>query len=701
MKQVLKWIGLSLLLLIILTLILAPGIVKRYTQKHSPELIGRSVSMDKLRVYWLQTKVRITDFTLFESDNQKSFVSFDTLVINLKPLRLIRHELNMQQLYLSGLNAFVIQEDSTFNFSDLIEHITNDKPGETTEKDTAGNDSFAYHLYDIELRNARFEYDNRNIEDTLLLRNISFAVPYIGWDQSEKSEAGLHLDLEKEGSLDASININPAEGDFDMNISLQQLGLDGFTKLLSSYTDIGSVDGILNTHLEILGHLDEPERSLIAGQIELVDLSLSDLEEQEFFGAESIRLDMRELDLANTSYTLDSLVVEEPYVYFELKDSTNNLMEIFRLSPADSASADPAATGTEPMDSTGSSPLYYSVGSFIMDQGVIDFSDGTAGEPFDYYLSEIEIHTDSLDSNADRVSIFASMLLNERGKLVAETSFEPLSPANFRLNYTITDFQLDDLNIYSKYYMGFPILYGEMFYRGHTEVRNKELLSDNHLIMDHVELGEKGGGLHDLPLKFALYILKDRNDVIDLEIPVRGRTDDPQVSVGQIVWNTLKNLIIRTAAAPYDFLSGLLGVDPEDIEAIEFPYRDTTLAEGIQEQLDLLVELEQIKPSLEIELIYFNDPEKEAEEIVRSATGMDSIQIQSLDPAATEKLEADSMVVVFNQTRIGNVEQYLLTASDSTQIVISSSDPRDPLNVGSRPRFEMRYSMKDEELKEE
>jgi hypothetical protein len=152
--------------------------------------------------------------------------------------------------------------------------------------------------------------------------------------------------------------------------------------------------------------------------------------------------------------------------------------------------------------------------------------------------------------------------------------------------------------------------------------------------------------------------------------------------------------------APYDFLSDLLGVDPEDIEAIEFQYQDTVLTEGIQKQLDLLVELEQIKPSMEIELIYFNDPDKEAEEVIMSATGRDSIEIRTLDPASPELLEADSMVVAFNQTRISMVEQYLLSASDSTQIVISRSDPRDPLNVGSRPKFEMRYSMKDENLNE-
>jgi hypothetical protein len=105
-----------------------------------------------------------------------------------------------------------------------------------------------------------------------------------------------------------------------------------------------------------------------------------------------------------------------------------------------------------------------------------------------------------------------------------------------------------------------------------------------------------------------------------------------------------------------------------------------------------------MKPSMEIELVYFNDPEREAREIVMAETGGDSIQILTLDQASPEITAADSMVVVFSETRIRQIEQYLHAVSDSTQIMLSRSDPKDPLNVGSRPRFEMRYSMKDEEL---
>jgi hypothetical protein len=698
MKRTWRFILLGILILVLLALLLAPAVAKRYVVKHSPELIGRRMSVDKVRVYYLTGKFRITDLILYEADQQKDFISFDTLVVDLKPFRLLKHELNLQQLYLSGFSASVIQKDSLFNFSDLIDRLSANGSEVPAAADTVQKEAYRYHLYNIALNNARFEYENRNIDDTLLLRDISFAIPYIGWNQNEKSEAGLRLNLEKEGYLEAGIRVNPAIGDFDMNLALRQIDMEGFTKLLSSYAEIGSLRGIFNTRLQIQGNLKEPEKSQLAGNMDLTDLSLTDTGEKEFFGAGSLRFVMKQFDLEKARYLVDSLILEEPRIYFELKDSTNNFYEILHINPADSADAGQEEVVPDSSSTENRSDVYYAIQSFIMKSGIIDFRDYTTGDPFDYHLSEIAIGTDSIDSSSDRATIYATMLLNERGELTAKTEFNPMSPSNFKLDYTITDFRLNDLNIYSRYYMGFPVLYGEMFYKGHTEVMDGALLSDNHLIMDHVELGEKRGGLMDLPLKFALYILKDRNDVIDLEIPVRGRTDDPQVSVGKIVWNTIKNLIVRTATAPYDFLSGLLGVDPSDIESIEFAYGDTLLTEKIEDQIELLLELEAMKPTLEIELIYFNDPEREQQAILMAETGTDSIGVAALEPKVVEQVAADSLTVLYSQVRIRKIDQTLHALRDSTQIVVLQSDLQDPLNVGSLPRFEVRYSMKDEVL---
>lgn len=317
------------------------------------------------------------------------------------------------------------------------------------------------------------------------------------------------------------------------------------------------------------------------------------------------------------------------------------------------------------------------------------------------------------------------MLLNKRGTLVAEVGLNPLNPYDIILDYTIKDFQLSDLNIYSKFYMGFPIVYGDMYYKGHTEIIKNQLKSENKLIIQNAELGDKTGGLYDLPMKFALFLLKDRNGIINLDIPVRGDLNDPTVSIGKIVWNTFKNLIVKVGTAPYDFLAGLISVDPKDIKSIEYNYLDTIFTSERQKQLDLLLELEQKKNGLDIELVYFNDIETEKRQItvneagklftsetgknyrnyekdfidfLKEKTKADSLDIVEASKTIVPATIIDSLSILFAQTRKNSLEKYLHSVNDSTQIRFNLSDSKSPKNVGSLPQFETKYSMSEEQL---
>ena len=317
------------------------------------------------------------------------------------------------------------------------------------------------------------------------------------------------------------------------------------------------------------------------------------------------------------------------------------------------------------------------------------------------------------------------MLLNKRGKLVAEVGFDPANPLDIILDYTITDFQLSDLNIYSRFYVGFPIIYGDMYYKSHTEIISNQLTSENKLIIQNAELGDKSGGLFDLPMKFALFLLKDRNGIINLDIPVRGDLNDPTVSIGKIVWTTFKNLIVKVATAPFDFLAGLISVDPKDIKSIEYNYLDTAFTTERQRQLDLLLELEQKKDGLKIELVYFNDLEKERRQIavdeagklfmdktgkdyrtkeedfidfLKEKTAADSVDIVEASRTLVPVAMLDSLADLYAQSRKSSLDKYLHQVNDSTQIRFLIPDPQSPKNVGSFPQFELKYSMAVESL---
>jgi hypothetical protein len=76
--------------------------------KRSKDLIGRQISLSKLKVNYLTSTIRIIDFNMLEADEEEVFVSFDTLLVNLAPLKLIRKNLVIQQFYLKGLTTHIV-----------------------------------------------------------------------------------------------------------------------------------------------------------------------------------------------------------------------------------------------------------------------------------------------------------------------------------------------------------------------------------------------------------------------------------------------------------------------------------------------------------------------------------------------------------------------------------------------------------------
>lgn len=707
--------------LIVLLLILFPGIAKRYAINHSKELVGRQIEMDKLKLNYFTGMIKITDFKMFEEDKKEVFVSFDTLIVNLEPYQFFTSEFVLERFYLKGLRTNIIQYDSTFNFDDIIAFHTKDT--DTIQTDTTGSEPIHFQLSNIELKNAEFLFDDKTVGKITPLQDLSFFIPYIGWNQEDRSEAGLRFAFKDEGYFESSISVDPIDGDFKAEIAIYHLYLKAFEEYVASFANINAIDGLFNSQISINGNIYEAEKSLLAGSAEVLNFYMEDFQGTKFLGTKKLECVLKELDVFNMSYVFDSISLTKPFAYFEMDTIDNNFNRVFNVGEQEDSVI---VTTKDPVSDSSNVALYYAINHINMKNGVLDYEDNITGTPFAYYLSDIEMAADSILSTSEWVNVYSQMILNNRGTLKADVGFDPANPKDMILDYVITDFQLSDLNIYSRHYMGFPILYGDMYYKSHTEIINNQLKSENKLVINNAELGDKSGGLYSLPIKFALFLLKDRDGVIDLDVPVRGDLDDPSVSVGKIVWKTFKNLIVKVATAPFDFLASAISADPKDLKAIEYAYLDTTLTAERQHQLDLLLELEQKKEGLEIELVYFNDREIEKKQIVvneagklfTAKTGNDyrndedgfihflksktKTKVDSVDIfAASEKLInaslIDSLLVQFANSRKNSIKKYLSSASsDSTGIQIFVPEAKSPKNMGVEPTFEIKYTMKEE-----
>jgi len=721
-KRILLWIGIGLGSLIILGLLLAPPLGKRYVIKHSKELLGRKIELEKLRLNYFTGTLKLYNFQMYEANDKDVFASFDTLIVDMEPYGYFSDNFVMEQFYLKGLKVNVAKKDSIFNFDDLVAfHMASD----TIPKDTLNKEPIKYSLSNLELKESNFTFDDKDVDNITHIDNFSFFIPFIEWDQSEKSNADFKFKFKRGGYFESVLNINPIDGEFDAQITVKDLYLDPFYKYVAEYALINSFDGRLNSILDIRGNINEPEKALLSGTVDVSDFSMSDQNDQKFMAAEKVHTALAEINYDKESYIIDTLDISSSYMKFELDSVSNNIFRIFKLNSV----REEAVTETEEENpvavevDSGASTIYYQVNHLRLNTSEMDYTDNLTGQPFNYHLSEIEIDADSISSAADWIDIYAEMLLNDRGTLDAKLGYDPSNLLTMEIDITVERFLLSDLNIYSNYYTGHSILQGDMFYYSNSNITNGDIVSENNLLVKNVTVDNNDSGLYSLPLKFAIFLLKDKNGDINLDVPVRGDLNDPEVDVGKIVWTTFKNMIANAVAKPVNFLAGLVGGDPKELETIEFTYLDSIPSEKHYRQLDLLLDLEEKKEGLEIDMVYYVDPDLQKEALAKSKIGQqyfsetqkdylkdeegftiyvnkqmagDSLSTDQKVLALTDPVTVDSLSVQFNRSRMAQLRNYLKSKKDSTLISIRAAEIKEPKNKGSQPVFDIRYSMLDE-----
>ena len=68
-------------------------------------------------------------------------------------------------------------------------------------------------------------------------------------------------------------------------------------------------------------------------------------------------------------------------------------------------------------------------------------------------------------------------------------------------------------------------------------------------------------------MRLAVALLQDRHGVIDLDLPVTGSINDPQFSIGALIWKVIVNVLTKAVTAPFSLLGGGGG---KDLSTVEF-----------------------------------------------------------------------------------------------------------------------------------
>jgi len=203
-----------------------------------------------------------------------------------------------------------------------------------------------------------------------------------------------------------------------------------------------------------------------------------------------------------------------------------------------------------------------------------------------------------------RAQVKLSGRLDEFSPVSIEGEIQPFAFDRYTdLGLRFENIALPIFNPYSTPLAGYNIAKGKLTTDLHYTIVDRKLDAQHNIRIDQLEWGEATAtqGEATLPVKFATSLLKDKDGVIKLDVPVGGTLDDPSFRIGPIVWQIIKNIIVKAVSAPFSLL-GSLFAGAEEAQFIDFAPGDATLDAATAERLGALAKSLVEKPQLKLDV---------------------------------------------------------------------------------------------------
>jgi hypothetical protein len=227
------------------------------------------------------------------------------------------------------------------------------------------------------------------------------------------------------------------------------------------------------------------------------------------------------------------------------------------------------------------------------------------------------------------------------------------------LKASARDIDLSPLSPYSVKYAGYGIEKGKLSVKLAYLIENRKLVAENNIYLDQLTFGEKVDSptATHLPVLLAVSLLKDKNGVINVNVPISGTLDDPQFSVGGVITQVIGNLIVRTVTEPFAFLGSLFGGGKE-LAFLEFAPGSAKLDADGETKLKTLAKALDERPGLKLDVSGRIDPDADRDGLKRAWVdrqiktakvqdiGKKAVDEASLDEVAIEPTEREKYLAV-------------------------------------------------------
>jgi hypothetical protein len=549
--------------------------------------------------------IRVDDFGLREKGHGPDLFSLDSLRVSGVRLRYPEQDISVDRVLFGGADVTVwLRQSGEINWLSLFPSVPAD-----TARASAGATPTTAPIWAVLIKELMVD------ELAFAFADSSTAPPFsIGIDP---------LDL-----VLRDVTMTPgAEFPLEVEATIEKTGRLTVSGVVGAYPPLVRIDAdlrdlplpIFQPYVDPFAYLEIVSGTAsVKGAIEVADIGPERIPDVRFRGGAGSRnlvtkdrkqneklVAFRSLDIREMSYTPDRLRISEVVAeggYAKIvvyPDRTTNLAAVFAPPiPADSTAADSSGVGAPPL------PTTINVIKFV--DCTADFSDLSLILPFSAGVHGLGGEIRGLSSaDTARAEVTMDGSVKPSGSVTVGGEINPLRGDLYTdLSVIFKDFDLPALTPYSGQFAGRKIDKGKLKLDLKYRVAKRELLGENRIVLDQLELGEKveSPDATGLPVGLAVALLKDRNGVIDLDIPVKGNLDDPKFSIKDVIFDVLVNIATKAVTAPFSLLGRLVGFGggSEEMSHVAFEPGARSLDPAEQEKVAKLGQALTERPQLRL-----------------------------------------------------------------------------------------------------
>ncbi|MFJ2985926.1 MULTISPECIES: DUF748 domain-containing protein [unclassified Pseudomonas] len=459
---------------------------------------------------------------------------------------------------------------------------------------------------DVQLRNYQVHLADRSQKEPVALDVGPLNLDLQGFDSLNQSPFTLKLDtgIGKQGKLQAAGEVNLAPVTAKLDVSTRDIDLRIAQAYISPFIRLELRSGMLASDLKVDLKSTEPLAFSVAGKAQVNQLhTLDTIKDRDFVKWQQVNVDGLAY-VHGDALSIDKVTLLQPYARFIInEDRTTNVDDLLIPQPAGT----PAASQAKPASPSSSKPLGIRIGQISINDGSANFADLTLTPNFATAVQQLNGQIGTIDNRKPApAKVDIKGKVDRYAPVTIKGALNPFNPmASLDIATSFKRVELTTLTPYSGKFAGFRIRKGRLNLDLHYLITNGQLKAENKVVVEQLQLGEKvdSPDAVDLPIRLAVALLKDTEGKISIELPVTGDLNNPQFSVMPIVWQTLRNLVLRAAQAPFKFIGGLItGGGSEDLGNVSFAAGSSELSGDAQSALDKLASALKERPELRLEI---------------------------------------------------------------------------------------------------